>query len=403
MQRMTPGQRLPGPVPRQILVLVDQEQPQSLAAELGRTYGLERISSERVSLLGARAELMRVRPGRSQEAVLAQLQRDSRVRSAHPNQRYVSAGDAPGALELAKADHLSLEQRDRPSLEASIPQYASRKLALPDAHQLALGRKVAIAVIDSAVDVRHPDLRGAVARAFNAAGRPDVTPDYHGTAIAGIIRGHGLVHGAAPESEILAVRAFRASGETEGPTTTTHILISAVDWAVHNGARVLNMSFIGAHDPALQQILSAAHRNGVVIVAAAGNGGPTAPPVYPAAYPEVIAVTAVDESDHRYQYANRGSYIALAAPGVDILAPVEHGGYAYVSGTSFAAAYVSAIAALLLENDPDLDPRSILELLTTGAEVLGPGGRDDDFGAGRVNAYSSLKLLANQLSAKRSD
>jgi len=401
-QRTTPGQRLPGPVPRQILVLLDEEQPNSLGSELGRTYGLERIGSERVSLLRARAELMRVRPGRSQEAVLAALQRDPRVRSAHPNQRYVSAGDVPGALELAKADHLSREQRDR-GPEASIPQYAPRKLSLPDAHRLALGRNVAIAVIDSAVDVRHPDLRGAISRAFDAAGRPDVTPDYHGTAIAGIIRGHGLVHGAAPESELLAVRAFRANGEAEGPTTTTHILISAVDWAVRNGARVLNMSFIGVHDPALQQILSAAHRNGVVIVAAAGNGGPTAPPAYPAAYPEVIAVTAVDESDHRYQYANRGSYIALAAPGVDILAPVERGGYAYVSGTSFAAAYVSAVAALLLESDPNLDPRSILELLTTGAEELGPGGRDDDFGAGRVNAYSSLKLLANQLSAKRSD
>jgi subtilisin family serine protease len=125
--------------------------------------------------------------------------------------------------------------------------------------------------------------------------------------------------------------------------------------------------------------------------------------VYPAAYPEVIAVTAIDERDQRYQYANRGSYIALAAPGVDILAPVERGGYAYVSGTSFAAAYVSAVAALLLERDPSLDPKSVLDLLATGAEDLGPAGRDDDFGAGSVNAYSSLTLLANHLSAKRND
>jgi subtilisin family serine protease len=188
---------------------------------------------------------------------------------------------------------------------------------------LALGRNVAVAVIDSAVDARHPDLRGAVTRSFNAAGRPDAATDYHGTAVAGIIRAHGLVEGAAPEAEILAVRAFRFSKDADSPTTTTHILISAVDWAVRNGARILNMSFIGAHDPALQQILSIAIRSGVVVVAAAGNGGPTAPPVYPAAYPEVIAVTAIDERDQRYQYANRGSYIALAAPGVDILAPVE--------------------------------------------------------------------------------
>jgi len=404
IQRTPPGQRLPGPVPRQILVLIDQDQPKSLASELARTYGLERISSERVSLLKVRAELMRVKQGRSQEAVLEALQRDARVRSAQPNQQYLpSIGDAPGSSEPVEDERRSPEQRESPGLQPAIPQYAPRKLGLPEAHQLALGRNVAIAVIDSAVDVRHPDLRGAVSRSFNAAGRPDVAPDYHGTAVAGIIRAHGLVYGAAPQCAILAVRAFRAHEETEGPTTTTHILISAVDWAVRNGARVLNMSFIGAHDPALQQTLSAANRTGVVVVAAAGNGGPTAPPVYPAAYPDVIAVTAVDERDQRYEYANRGSYIALAAPGVDILAPVERGGYAYVSGTSFAAAYVSAIAALLLERDPSLDPRSILDLLATGAEHLGPTSRDDDFGAGRVNAYSSLKLLANQLSAKRNE
>jgi hypothetical protein len=405
MQRTDPARLLPGPVPRQILILIDQDQPLSLADELARTYRLQRIRSEPLLLLGARAELMRVRQGHSQEAVLAALQRDSRVRSAQLNQRYLrGAGDAPISLErVAEADRVSRGPGDNRSLEVSIPQYAVHKLDLPDAHQVALGRNVAIAVIDSAVDARHPELRGAITRSFNAAGRPDTAPDYHGTAVAGIIRAHGLVQGAAPGAEILAVRAFRATGEIGGPTTTTHILISAVDWAVRSGARILNMSFIGAHDPALQQILSAANGKGVTVVAAAGNGGPTAPPVYPAAYPEVIAVTAVDERDQRYQHANRGSYIALAAPGVDILAPIEHGGYAYVSGTSFAAAYVSAIAALLLERDPSLDSRSILDLLATGAEDLGPTGRDDDFGAGRVNAYSSLKLLANHLSAKRSD
>jgi subtilisin family serine protease len=228
-------------------------------------------------------------------------------------------------------------------------------------------------------------------------------PDYHGTAVAGIIRSHGLVEGAAPESKILAVRAFRAGGERAFPETTTHILITAVDWAVRNGARVLNMSFIGAHDPALQQVLHAANQKGVVVVAAAGNGGPGAPPVYPGAYRGVIAVTAVDEADRRYEHANRGSYVAVAAPGVDILAPVERGGYAYVSGTSFAAAYVSGIAALLLERDPNLDPKSVADLLATAAEDLGPVGRDDDFGAGRVDAYASLKLLAHDLAAKRGE
>jgi subtilisin family serine protease len=386
------------------LVLLDQDQPQSLGRELARTYGLERISSEPVPLLGARAELMRVRRGRSQEAVLAALQRDTRVRSAQPNQRYLHTGGANlRDARQAEADQPSSQEIDRHRPDAAIPQYGPRKLSLPDAHQLALGRNVVIAVIDSAVDTGHPDLRGAVLRSFNAAGRPDVTPDYHGTAVAGIIRAHGLAEGAAPASEILAVRAFRANGESAFPETTTHILVMAVDWAVGNGAKVLNMSFIGSHDPALQQVLHAANQKGIVVVAAAGNGGPTGPPVYPAAYPGVIAVTAVDEADRRYEHANRGGHIAVAAPGVDILAPVERGGYAYVSGTSFAAAYVSGIAALLLERDPNLDPKSVADLLATGAEDLGPVGRDDDFGAGRVNAYNSLKLLANELAAQRGD
>jgi subtilase family protein/fervidolysin-like protein len=395
---------LPRPVPGQILVLIDQQQPKSLGPELARTYGLERISSKPVPLLGARAELMRVRQGASHEATLAALQRDPRVRTAQPNHRYLHSGaDKPRSLQLAVAGRPSLQGGDR-RVEISVPQYGPDKLGLPAAHELALGRNVAIAVIDSGIDIKHPDLRGAVSRSFNAAaGLPDVTADYHGTAVAGIIRARGLVDGAAPQAEILAVRAFRVNGETALPETTTHILISAVDWAVRNGARILNMSFIGAHDPALQQALQAANQKGVVVVAAAGNGGPTAPPVYPAAYPGVIAVTAVDEADRRYEHANRGSYIAVAAPGVDILAPVERDGYAYVSGTSFAAAYVSAIAALLIERDPYLDPRSIADLLATGAEDLGPVGRDADFGAGRANALASLKLLASGLAAKRGD
>jgi subtilisin family serine protease len=403
--RWTPeGQPLPPPVPRQILVLLDQDQPQAVGRLLARTYGLERISTELVPLLGARIELMRVRQGRSQEAVLSALQSDMRVRSAQLNQRYLQTGDAsPHYLKFAEADQPSSQQSDRRRPDAAIPQYGPRKLRLPDAHQLSLGSNVVIAIIDSAVDTRHPDLQGAVLRSFNAAGRPDATPDYHGTAVTGIIRSHGLVEGAAPESLILAVRAFRTNGESALPETTTHILMTAVDWAVRSGARVLNMSFIGSHDPALQQVLHAANQKRVVVVAAAGNGGPGAAPVYPAAYPGVLAVTAIDEADRRYEHANRGSYIALAAPGVDILAPVERGGYAYVSGTSFAAAYVSAIAALLLERDPNLDPKSVADLLATAAEDLGPVGRDDDFGAGRADAYGSLKLLANDLAAKRGD
>ncbi len=153
------------------------------------------------------------------------------------------------------------------------------------------------------------------------------------------------------------------------------------------------MSFVGGRDRHLHAILREASRRGIVLVAAAGNGGPKAEAAYPAAYPEVIAVTAVDEDDHRYEHANRGRYIAIAAPGVDILAPVQGGKHELVSGTSFATAYVSGIAALLLERNPNMDTAAVAKLIMAGADDLGPAGRDEDFGAGRINALKALRSM----------
>jgi hypothetical protein len=373
LQQAPPNRSLRQKVARQILVLLDQTRPQSLGADLARTYGLERLSIRPIALLGARAELFRVRPGRTVAGALAALRRDSRVRSAQFNWRYFHTGD--DAQETV-----------------DIPQYGPLKVHLPEAHELALGRKVTVAVIDSLVDTTHPDLAGAVVRSFDAVGGADARPDFHGTAIAGIIRAHGVVDGVAPQAEIMAVRAFRTRPGAL-PDTTTELLLGAVDWAVGHGAKVLNMSFVGPRNGQLQELLQAANRKGIVVVAAAGNGGPKAPPAFPAAFPGVIAVTAVDADDRRYSHANRGSYIAVAAPGVDILAPVEGGKHELLSGTSFATAYVSGIAALLLERDPNMDPATVAHVIAAGADDLGPAGRDDDFGAGRVNALTALKSV----------
>jgi hypothetical protein len=368
-------------VPRQVLVLIDQAQPLSVGLELARAHGMERLSSQAIALLGARAELFRVRSGRSDAAVLAAVQRDPRIRSAQFNQRYFHSSDGPRS--------------------SAIPQYGPRNVKAHDAHKLSLGRDVVVAVVDSGVDARHPDLKGAIVSSFDAAGGRDSGPDFHGTAVAGIIRARGVVEGIAPQAKIMAVRAFRVGAPGALPQTNTHVLLTGIDWAVGKGARVLNMSFVGSRDAALEALLDAARQKRIVMVAAAGNGGPAAAPAYPAAYPGVIAVTAVDEADRRYKHANRGAYIAVAAPGVDILAPVERGGHSYLSGTSFAAAYVSGIAALLLERDPNLDTAALAALIAAGADDLGPAGRDDDFGAGRVNAFGSLQALAPGLATKQ--
>jgi subtilisin family serine protease len=367
-------QRPPAPrVERQILALIDQSRPQSVAAELARAYRLQVLSSRPILLLNARATLFRVPAGRSEDAALVALQRDPRVRSAQFNMRY-------------------LHSDDRRTGAGSIHQYGPRIVKLPDAHRLALGRNVTIAVIDSAVDTKHPDLKGVVVHSFDVVGAKDAAPDFHGTAVAGIISSRGVVEGVAPQAKIMSVRAFRTKADAL-PETTSDLLLAAIDLAATNGARVLNMSFVGHRDGHLEELLGNVRRKGVILVAAAGNGGPKAAPAYPAAYPGVIAVTAVDEADRRYEHANRGDYIAIAAPGVDILAPVERGKHELVSGTSFATAYVSGIAALLLERDSTMDTTAVWRLITVGADDIGPPGRDDDFGAGRINALTALKSM----------
>ena len=177
---------------------------------------------------------------------------------------------------------------------------------------LARGDNVLVAVIDSGIDPNHPALTGVVEKSFDALDSSE-GPHSHGTAIAGIIAGHARLTGAAPAVHILAARAFST---TQGSTIS---IIASIDWAVGQGARVVNMSFAGPSDPALGRTLAAAQQKGVVLVAAAGNAGPKSPPLWPAADPNVIAVTATDYDDHLFAMANRGSHVAIAAPGVDIL------------------------------------------------------------------------------------
>jgi subtilisin family serine protease len=152
------------------------------------------------------------------------------------------------------------------------------------------------------------------------------------------------------------------------------------------------MSFAGPKDPSLQRVLKLAYDKGIVLIAAAGNAGPKSPPLYPGADPNVIAVTATDVDDKLFPGANRGKYISVAAPGVDILVPAPEGDYQITTGTSVAAAEVSGIVALLLERNPKLTPADIRRILTTSAKRLGPGERDDSFGSGLIDPLQALQL-----------
>ena len=168
----------------------------------------------------------------------------------------------------------------------------------------------------------------------------------------------------------------------------------AMDWSEAQGARIFNMSFAGPRDRLVERVLDRAHDNGVVHVAAAGNGGPEASPAYPAAYKSVIAITALDHKDRLYRHANRGDYLTVAAPGVDVLVPSLKQGYRYSSGTSLAAAHISGLIALLLERHPEASADAVRDTLIATAHDLGPEGFDIQFGAGRADALASLERLA---------
>jgi subtilisin family serine protease len=161
-------------------------------------------------------------------------------------------------------------------------------------------------------------------------------------------------------------------------------------------ARIINMSFAGPADPGIHRALEAAHKKGVVLIAAAGNAGAKSPPLYPAADPNVIAVTATDANDQLFTGSNRGKHVAVAAPGVDVLIAVPNGSYEVSTGTSFSAAEVSGIAALMLQRKNDLSPAAVRDVLLATAKDLGKKGRDDDFGAGIADAYRAVTELPGE-------
>ena len=265
-------------------------------------------------------------------------------------------------------------------------QYARAKLHYDQAHALARGDGVRVGVIDTAVDLSHPELRGTPVETYDALGGA-LAPGAHGTAVAGLIAAHARLVGAAPQARLLSARSFDYTGGVGRGSSFT--ILKGIEWVAAHGARVINMSFAGPPDPDLQKSLAGAYGRGIVLIAAAGNAGPTSPPLYPAADPHVIAVTATDSDDKLYGASNVGPYINVAAPGVALLVAWSGAGYQTESGTSFAAAEVSGIAALMLQRDPHLTPDQVrARLYATGHGVATP--RQAHMDARLVDAYAAI-------------
>jgi subtilisin family serine protease len=274
-------------------------------------------------------------------------------------------------------------------------QYVVEKLKLLEVHKVATGRDIVVAVIDSKVDAAHPDLNGAVTEEYDAVGKPE-PPHSHGTGMTGAIVSHKKLLGIAPNVKILAVHAFSTTTR-QTPEATTRQIIAGIEWAIEKGARVINMSFAGPYDPMIQLAMRNAAAKGVILIAASGNMGAKSPPLYPAADPHVIAVTATDEDDTLFAQAVRGPHLAVAAPGVDVMVPAPAADYQLTTGTSVAAAHVSGVAALLLERHPEANAQTILEVLTATARNLNPKGRDDLYGWGLIDPGAALRELDSRV------
>jgi subtilisin family serine protease len=255
------------------------------------------------------------------------------------------------------------------------------------------GPPALIGMIDTAVDREHPALRGSRIESVTVR-REDARPSgsAHGTAVASVLVGaaEGAVPGLLPQARLIAVDAFHR-GFLSGDRMDVFDLIRALDLLVRRDVRVVNLSFAGAPNLLLEDAVQRLHRRGTVLVAAVGNEGPAAPSLYPAAYPGVVAVTAVDRDLEVYYRASRGKHVDFSAPGVDVLAAAparrgEPGATQAHSGTSFATPFVTAAVALVLARAQARDADGARRVLASRARDLGAPGLDPVFGFGLVQA-----------------
>jgi len=264
---------------------------------------------------------------------------------------------------------------------------------------ITTGDPIKVAIVDTGIDVKHPDLIDNLKGGVSAVGYTSSYNDDngHGTHVAGIaaaIDNEIGVIGVGPKIDLYAVKVLnrRGSGYLSD-------VIEGLDWAVANGMQVVNMSLgTGSNIQSFHDAVIAAKNAGVVVIAAAGNSGGSV--IYPAAYSEAIAVSATDQNNVIASWSSRGLEINLAAPGVSIYSTYKGTGYATFSGTSMAAPHVAGSAALVLNTpvggydinqNEKWDPDEVQKKLQDRAVDLGNTGFDNLYGWGLVNAYSAVQ------------
>lgn len=308
---------------------------------------------------------------------------------------YASA-EPPAQVEIAGISTQATEQ---------VVPWGVDRIGAELVHSQNKGQGVKVAILDTGIDLDHPDLRVAGDVTFVPGTTSGDDDNGHGTLVAGIVaaldNGFGTV-GIAPAVELYAVKVLDSDG-----TGTCRAIRRGIKWAIDNDMQVINMSFGVAAKlgHGVRQALKEAYQAGIVIVAAAGNEG-TADGEgdtmwAPAKYKQVIAVGAIDESDNRYSASSTGGTLELAGPGVNIYSTLAGGGYANLNATSAASPHVAGVAALLIASGVT-DNAEVRQILQSTAEDFGSSGRDSWYGYGLVNAAEAL-AVASSYTATSSD
>jgi subtilisin family serine protease len=385
-QLPTSQQQGPSVSPNEIIVVLPGTLDRSAGAAFAADHNSTVVDYFMLPGLNAHVFLMSVRDAAQFGQRFQKMTQDPRPLWVQSNPAFATSP----ARKLASTD-------PKPNIGL---QYALTRVHIEPVLDVTRGGGVPVAMVDSGVAVAHEALAGASISVLDVIAKPNaptttVTPEVHGTAIASIIVGHGPLQGIAPDVELLAIRAFKETDPKSGAARSSAFYLSkGISAAIDRGARVINLSLSGPQDRLVAHTVEQALMARIAVIAAAGNAGPGAPPAYPAAQAGVIAVTATDDGDRLYRHANRGPYVTLAAPGVDILVAKPPKGYGYLSGTSMATAFVSGLSALMISRVDDLTPVRLRKLLEMSATDLGPPQRDPEFGAGRIDASVAFSHLA---------
>jgi subtilisin family serine protease len=262
--------------------------------------------------------------------------------------------------------------------------YPEAGVASPSAEQSAggsgVGGKVRIGLIDTGADATHPTLAGLhiEQRGFAPGG---VHPATHGTATASLLAGRsGAFQGAAPGASLLVADVY-GTGPTGGSAAA---VVRGLAWMAQEHVPVVNVSLVGPPNASLEAVVKALSAQGTLIVAAVGNDGPAAPPLYPASYPQVVSVTGVDAHGRVLMEAGRARHVDFAAPGADMAAANANDRYSAVRGTSFAAPIVAGKLAELMNGRSPAAAQAAVAALARRAKDLGPKGPDKTYGRGLV-------------------